>query len=63
MLRPSMNEIIGPNESAYEFVVKVAKKARMIAVQAEEEGVVLEEKPVNLAVEELAHNASHPAAH
>ena len=59
MLRPSMNEIIGPHESAYEFVVKVAKMARTIAVQAEEEGVVLEEKPVKMAVEELARGNGH----
>lgn len=50
MLRPSMSQILKPGESYYEFVVAVARKAREIATQAEEEHLSLEEKPVTMAV-------------
>ena len=50
MLRPSMSQILKPGESYYEFVVAVARKAREIAAEAEEDGISLEEKPVAMAV-------------
>ena len=43
MLRPSMSQILKPGESYYEFVVAVARKAREIASDAEEEHFCLEE--------------------
>ena len=54
MLRPSMSQILKPGESYYEFVVAVARKAREIAAEAEEEKITLEEKPVTLAVQMFA---------
>lgn len=54
MLRPAMSQIIEKDESYYEFVVAVAKRAREIAAKAEENKEPLEEKPVNIAVEEFA---------
>lgn len=54
MLRPSMASIIKPTDSYYSFVVAVAKRAREIAVEAEEEKSLSEEKPVKKAVEEFA---------
>lgn len=54
MHRPSASEILKNNESYYSLVVGVAKRARQIAEEAEEKGEPLEEKPVQLAVEELA---------
>lgn len=54
MHRPSANEILKNNESYYSLVVGVAKRARQIAIEAEEDGEILLEKPVQLAVEELA---------
>ena len=54
MLRPAMSQIIEKDESYYEFVVAVAKRAREIATEAEENKEPLEEKPVNIAVEEFA---------
>lgn len=54
MLRPAMSQIIKKDESNYAFVIAVAKRAREIAVEAEENGIVLEEKPVQLAVNEFA---------
>lgn len=59
MLRPSMYQIIGKNESYYEFVVAVAQRARDIADAAETGNVSLVEKPVKLAVEEFASGKMH----
>ena len=54
MLRPAMYQIIDKHDSYYEFVVAVAQRARDIAEVAEQDGVLLEEKPVKLSVEEFA---------
>lgn len=54
MLRPSMNSIIKPNESAYAFVVAVAKRGREIADQDEAEKRLTDDKPVKRAVEEFS---------
>ena len=51
MLRPAMTQILKPGESYYKFVVAVAKKAREIAAEAEENHIALEEKPVSLALD------------
>ena len=53
MLKPSMYQIIGKDDSYYEFVVAVAQRARDIA-EKYDDGAVLSEKPVKLAVEEFA---------
>ena len=64
MLRPAMSQIIKKDDSYSRFVVAVAKRAREIAEEAEEEKIPLEEKPVKLAVEEFAAGkykmTSHP---
>ena len=64
MLRPAMSQIIKKDDSYYRFVVAVAKRAREISEEAEEEKIPLEEKPVKLAVEEFAAGkykmTSHP---
>ncbi len=57
MLRPAMSEILKKDESCYAFVIEVAKRAREIALEAEENHVVLEEKPVKLAVDEFARSS------
>jgi len=54
MHRPSLSEILKKDESYYSLVVAVTKRAREIAVNAEQSGTVLIEKPVQLAVEEFA---------
>ncbi|WMJ22375.1 DNA-directed RNA polymerase subunit omega [Paludicola sp. MB14-C6] len=54
MHRPSISEILKKDESYYSLVVAVAKRAREIAIEAEETGEVLAEKPVQLAVEQFA---------
>jgi len=54
MLKPPITPILKKGENYYEFVVAVARKARQIAEEAEEEKVPLEGKPVTLAVEMFA---------
>ena len=54
MLRPTDIEKIGSKESRYAIVVGVAKRARDIAFEAEENGVILLEKPVSMAIEDFA---------
>lgn len=54
MLRPAVNQIISKNESCYSLVIAVAKRAREIADELYENEMMLEEKPVKTAVEEIA---------
>ena len=54
MIKPSMHQIIGKNDSYYEFVVAVAQRARDIAERYGDGDAALTEKPVKIAVEEFA---------
>ena len=54
MHRPSATDILQANQSYYSLVIGVAKRARAIAEEAEDNGEILIEKPVQLAVEEFA---------
>lgn len=56
MLKPSSNIIKTPHKSYYSVVIAVAKRARQIAQEAEENGRILIEKPVDLAVEDFVDN-------
>lgn len=59
MHRPSLNEILKEKESYYSLVIAVAKRARDIAEDAETNGDILIEKPVQLAVEDFASGRYH----
>ncbi len=52
--KPAVSEILKENESYYSLVVAVAKRAREIATEAEINGEIIIEKPVQLAVEAFA---------
>ena len=54
MLRPSANIITVPHKSTYSLVIAVAKRAHQIAQKAEDEGVILTDKPVDMAVQDFA---------
>ncbi len=54
MLKPSMSQILKEGESYYSLVVAIAKRARQIADEAEQNHTVIVEKPVQLAVEDFA---------
>ncbi len=55
MLKPSVNELTKNGASSYELVIATAKRAREIANEAEENKIMLDEKPVTLAIREI-HN-------
>lgn len=54
MLKPSVNELMKNVPSRYLLVNITAQRARQIAEQAEAEGISLDEKPVKLAINEIA---------
>lgn len=53
MLRPSVNELIKPNDSSYSLCIGVAKRAREISDELLKEKKPLDEKPVKTAIREL----------
>lgn len=55
MLRPTDIESLKGDKSRYAIVVGVAKRARDIAEQAEQDGVILLEKPVSVAINDLTN--------
>lgn len=56
MLKPSENIIKTPHKSYYSLVIAVAKRAREIAEKAEEEGDILIDKPVDMAVQDFVQD-------
>lgn len=57
MLYPPMKELLNKVPSRYKLVNVVACRARQIANEAEVSGNPLDEKPVTLAVREVASGA------
>ncbi len=53
MLKPSANIIKTPHMNQYSLVIAVAKRARQISERAENEGIKLVDKPVDLAVQDF----------
>lgn len=54
MLHPPMKELLDQIPSRYKLVNVVACRARQISNTAEEEGIPLDDKPVTIAVQEVA---------
>ena len=54
MLNPSIGKLINSTESRYKLVLDIAKKARCIAKTAEDNNEIITEKPVTLAIDEMA---------
>lgn len=54
MLYPAMNKLTGYVPNRYMLVNVVARRARQIAEMADETGEHLNEKPVTLAIHEVA---------
>ena len=54
MLYPAMSELLAQVPSRYMLVNVVAQQARQIAQTAEDEGYPLADKPVTLAIHQLA---------
>lgn len=53
MQKPSIDEMLSGKKSKYALVIGVAKRAREIAREAEQNGDHLLEKPVNLAIRDF----------
>ena len=54
MLNPAIGKLINSYKNRYELVLEIAKRARKISEKAENEGEIIIEKPVTLAMNELA---------
>jgi len=54
MLYPPMSDLLKHVDSRYLLVNVVARRARQMSIEAENEGYILEEKPVTLAIREVA---------
>lgn len=52
MIKPIADLILTPEQSRYSLVIAIAKRARQIAEEAEANKVILDDKPVQMAVEE-----------
>ena len=60
MLDPPMNKLLAQIPSRYLLVNVVAKRARQIASEAEDAGVPLDDKPVSIAIREVADGKVTP---
>ncbi len=58
MLNPAIGKLIESYENRYRLVVDIAKCARDVSLKAEEEGIILLEKPVSVATNKLAAEKS-----
>ncbi len=54
MLNPSIGKLINDTENRYKLVIDIAKRARDIAEKSENEEIEVVEKPVSLAIDQLA---------
>lgn len=54
MLNPSIGKLITKEDNRYRLVLEVAKQARKITDDARAEGEIIIEKPVTVAMNELA---------
>ncbi|MDO4815403.1 MAG: DNA-directed RNA polymerase subunit omega [Bacillota bacterium] len=53
MLYPPVADLVDKTGSRYQLVNLVARRARTISSEAEENGEILEKKPVSAAIEEV----------
>lgn len=61
MLYPAMKDLLEQVPSRYELVNVVACRARQIATEAEVAGEPLDEKPVTIAIHEIAEGKLNEA--
>lgn len=53
MRKLSVEDIVKDNENCYSFVVAIAKRARQISEKSNDEGIILDDRPVHMAVKEF----------
>ena len=56
MYKPSIDDMLAGKQSRYSLVIAVAKRAREISDDYKERNVLLDEKPVLLAVEDFKNH-------
>ncbi len=54
MLNPSIGKLIENYDNRYRLVTDISKCARDVSTKAEEEGEILIEKPVSIAINKIA---------
>ena len=54
MLNPAIGKLINNYKNRYELVLDIAKRARKISEKAEKDQEIIIEKPVTLAMNQLA---------
>ena len=52
----SVDDMLSGKESRFALVIGVAKRAREIAQEFEEQGIITDEKPVLLAIEDFKNH-------
>ena len=53
MFNPDLRNVLKNNTSRYSLVTAVAKRAREIAIDAQENNEILKDKPVSIALDEI----------
>ena len=53
MFNPDLRKVLANNTSRYSLVTAIAKRARDISSEAQENGEILNEKPVSIALDEI----------
>ena len=56
MFKPSVDDMLAGKQSRYSLVIAVAKRAREISNEYKEKEILLDEKPVLLAVEDFKNH-------
>ncbi len=56
MRRASLDDMLTGKESRYALVIGVAKRAREIADDFKDEGIITDDKPVLLAIDEFKNH-------
>ncbi len=54
MLNPAIGKLINNSDNRYKLVNQIAKKARVIADDAEQNNEIIIEKPVTIAINKMA---------
>lgn len=54
MLNPAIGKLINSCENRYRLVNEIAKEAREISIKAEQNGEIITEKPVSIAIDNFA---------
>ena len=54
--KPDLSSVLSNHISRYSLVRATAKRAREISEEAEEDGIILVEKPVSIALDEILNN-------